>query len=253
MFYELFAHDIYLPNTKHPRCAVTTPAAGSVVNGTFNATVYAADDVRFDRVDRYVDNTNSVHLSVGWSFPWAIQTGTGSVDGTHTFWVRGYDDAEDASPLNGPSTFTISNPRVNCGGSGFVDGNGNFWFADEGYSSGGASYSTTNVIADADMPALYQSERSFPEVGTYQFPVSNGTRQMKPRFAEIFFWQPGQRAVNVKINGQQVLANVDVFVAAGGAFRAIDRTFTTNVTNQTVTIEFDPMVERSKISAIEIH
>ena len=96
------------------------------------------------------------------------------------------------------------------------------------------------------------AERNSATTLTYQLPVANGWRTVTLKFAEIFWSQPGQRVFDVRINGQKVLANFDIVAAAGGAFRAVDRQFSVNVTNQLVTIQFVPIVERAKISAIQV-
>ena len=62
----------------------------------------------------------------------------------------------------------------------------------------------------------------------------------------------GQRVFNIVINGQTVLSNFDVVAQAGGAYVALDRQFTVNVANGTITIQFIPVVQNPKISAIEI-
>jgi hypothetical protein len=46
-------------------------------------------------------------------------------------------------------------------------------------------------------------------------------------FAESFWTAAGQRTFNVAINGATVLTAFDIFAAAGGANRAIARTFNT--------------------------
>jgi hypothetical protein len=51
-----------------------------------------------------------------------------------------------------------------------------------------------------------------------------------------------------------VLTNFDIVAAAGGAFKAIDKTFPVAVTNNQVTIQFIPgSADLPKVSAIQIH
>jgi len=102
------------------------------------------------------------------------------------------------------------------------------------------------------VPALYQTERWNDGGFQYQFSVPNGTYTVNLKFAEINFAQPGQRRFGVAINGQMVLTDFDIFVAAGGAFKAVDRRFTTSVSNGQITIQFLPGIENPKVSAIEI-
>jgi hypothetical protein len=57
---------------------------------------------------------------------------------------------------------------------------------------------------------------------------------------------------NVSVNGVPVLTNFDIFVAAGAVNTAVDRTFTTNVTNGAVSIVFTPISDQAKVNAIQI-
>ncbi len=139
--------------------------------------------------------------------------------------------------------------RVNAGGPAYTDPQGLVWAADTQFS-GGATYTTTNPIAATDSQPLFQSERY--GVFQYLFPVPNGTYQLRLRFAEIYLTQPGQRVFNVSVNGQTILPNFDIFVAAGGAFRAIDRTFAVSVTNGQMLLQFSSNIENPTIGAIEI-
>lgn len=151
------------------------------------------------------------------------------------------------APVAAPS-FPI---RVNAGGSAFTDASGVSWQADTGFSSSKTYSNFGNFVAGTTVQALYQTERYNPGGFTYQFPVPNGTRAVRLRFAEIWFSQAGQRVFNVAINGQQVLSNFDIAATAGPRV-AIDRTFQVNVTGGQVRIDFLPVVENPKVSAIEI-
>ncbi len=141
--------------------------------------------------------------------------------------------------------------RVNAGGPAYTDPQGKSWSADTGYA-GGNGYTTASAIANTAAPALYQSERWNAGPFTYQFALPNGAYNVTLKFAEIFFTAAGKRVFNVSLNGAAVLSNFDVCAAAGGSFRAIDKTFVTNVTNGQLAIQFSPVVENPKVSAIEI-
>jgi Di-glucose binding within endoplasmic reticulum. len=74
------------------------------------------------------------------------------------------------------------------------------------------------------------------------------------KFAEIYFTAAGQRIFNVSINGTKVLSNFDIVTAAGGALKAIDKTFPITVTNNQINIVFTPgSADLPKVSAIQIH
>lgn len=97
--------------------------------------------------------------------------------------------------------------RVNSGGGSYVDSRGLQWRADSSFSGGG-SYSVNDPIAATSDDTLYASERW----GTFSYTSSvvNGHYDLRLLFAEIWFTQPGQRYINVSVNGQAVLSNFDI-------------------------------------------
>lgn len=128
---------------------------------------------------------------------------------------------------------------INAGGgaaSGFV--------ADTGFS-GGNTFSTTNTINTSQISgavppqAVLQTER----FGEFTYTIPNrtpGSPQTVTLFFQESFWSAaGQRRFNVAVNGVTVLTAFDIFAAAGGANRAIARTFTTTAdANGQVIIQF---------------
>jgi hypothetical protein len=153
----------------------------------------------------------------------------------------------DGSPVGG----TFQPIRVNTGGERYTDPQGNVWSADTGYS-GGAIYVTSYGISNTTTPALYQNERYNTGPLTYTFSVPNGIYTVTLKFAEIWFTAAGKRVFHIVLNGQTVQSNFDIAAQAGGAFRAIDRTFTVNVGNGQLSIQLLPSVENTTVHAIEI-
>jgi endo-1,4-beta-xylanase len=125
---------------------------------------------------------------------------------------------------------------VNTGGSAA----GSF-VADASFS-GGTAFSTTNAIDTSQITgtvppqAVLQTER-FGEF-TYTMPgfTAGAAATVTLYFEESFWTAAGQRTFAVAINGTTVLSAFDIFAAAGGANRAIARTFTTtaNASGQVV-------------------
>ncbi len=150
-----------------------------------------------------------------------------------------------------PAPAVFSPIRINAGGGSTIDASGNPWSADSGYS-GGSTFSTTSFIANTATPVLYQSERWQAGGFSYTLAVPSGAYTVRLKFAEIWFTAPGQRVFNVSINGQQVLSSFDVAAAAGGAFTAVDRTFTVSAASGQIQIQFTPVVQNPKVNAIEI-
>jgi hypothetical protein len=125
--------------------------------------------------------------------------------------------------------------RINSGGPAFTDNLGQLWSADANFS-GGVVDNFPVTVSDTSNPTLYQTARGAPF--QYQFTVPNGSYSVTLKFAELYFTQPGQRRFNVAINGLTVLADFDIIAQAGAARAAIDRTFSTTVTNGQMVIQF---------------
>ncbi len=153
-----------------------------------------------------------------------------------------------AIPLRGQTTI-----RVNCGGSSYVDGAGNTWNADFGFSGSSSSLSVGSTIDNTSTQPLYQSERFTTSNGalSYTFSVTNGSYGVTLKWAEIT--ADYARRFDVIINGRQVLTNHSIYLAGPNAYNtAVDRTFTVPVTNGSISIQFVPKVSSATISAIEI-
>ena len=144
--------------------------------------------------------------------------------------------------------------RINCGGAAYTDTNGQVWQADFGYNTGTVSTNTATTTGTSD-PTLYRSTRynSNATPMIYSLPVSNGSYRVNLLFAENTAAEEkvGARVFNVKLNGLTVLQNFDIY-AAVGAKAAVVEGFNTVVTNGTVAIELDKLVQSPKIDAIEI-
>ncbi len=195
------------------------------VDRTFTATVTGNNlDIEFRTV---VDNAKVSAIQVLSTSPGATPTPT-------------------RTPTSPPGTNTF---RVHAGGGAYTDGAGQVWAADNRFS-GGSTASTGSAIAGTNDDPLYQSER-YGDF-SYNFPVSNGNYTVTLKFAEIYWSGPGERVFNVLIEGQSVLSNFDIIVAAGAANTAVDRSFTRSVSDGTLNIEFRTVVDNAKVSAIEV-
>ena len=129
------------------------------------------------------------------------------------------------APDGGTASAVGSTVSINAGGAATGS------FAADAYSSGGNTYSTTSAIDTSQLTgtvppqAVFQTERW----GELSYTVPNLTpgspQTVTLYFAEIYWTAAGQRTFNVAINGATVLTAFDVFAAAGGANRAIARSF----------------------------
>jgi hypothetical protein len=145
--------------------------------------------------------------------------------------------------------------RVKCGGPGFTDSKGHLWSADTGFNGGQLSVAQGTVNGTSDQ-ALYEHGRWSPSNNPpliYTFPVVDGAYQVNLYFAEMSPAEEhtGARVFNVKLQGNTLIHNLDIF-AAVGANTPLVKTADIAVTNGAVQIEFDNITDHAKIEAIEI-
>jgi uncharacterized repeat protein (TIGR01451 family) len=159
------------------------------------------------------------------------------------------------TPTSTPTPTATATPAPLCAplrvdaGSGvpYSDSGGATWLADQTFASGsavggyaGASgvFSTGAAIANTTDPALYRTHRWFEGNGSYLFTVPNGRYDVTLKFAEIYPWTPvGGRVFNVVIEGNMALTHVDILATAGHN-RAHDATFTVQVSDGMLNVEF---------------
>jgi beta-galactosidase len=146
---------------------------------------------------------------------------------------------------------------VNVGStSKYVDAAGLVWEADQPYARGawgctGGDPVTTNrnILGTADDP-LYQSARQ--GLTLCRFDVPDGRYEVELRFAEHSFQQPGERVFSVSLNGNPVIANLDL-VKEHDSLRAEARVFQVNATNkQGVIVHFSASIGEAVLSALRI-
>ena len=160
------------------------------------------------------------------------------------------------SPSPSPTPLAAFTPvRIDCGNSTgpYVDSLGATWSMDQFFSNSTAS-TVGNAIAGTADPALYQTGR-YNSTFRYGIPVPPGNYEVILKFAETYWTGAGDRVFNVSINGNPALTGFDIYAAAGGAFKAVDETFT-NVTpslSNLITISFGPAsADNPTVNAIEV-
>jgi hypothetical protein len=176
--------------------------------------------------------------------------------------------AANATPASAPITVTTANGtsnavgftiqpqftpiRVDAGSSKpYTDPLGQLWSADNGFT-GGSLVSINHAVTGTPAPALYQTAHAGASTFTYQTTVPNGSYTVNLKFEENFYTQSGKRLFNVVINGNTVLTNFDIFVAAGAQYQAIDVPIPVTVTTGQISIQFVPVVSAPGVFAIEI-
>ena len=157
--------------------------------------------------------------------------------------------------------------RMNAGGPGYTDNQGNIWVPDVYFSSGAGSWADNALtIGNTDNQTIYKSERNSASELRYSFPTGHGTFKVRLHFAEIFHRNSsdiGKRVFNVSIEGQNVLTNFDVQKEVG-LFNATVKEFVVTVdddkiqgsslmvADHTLDIVFSSVIGGPKVSAIEI-
>jgi hypothetical protein len=158
---------------------------------------------------------------------------------------------------------------VNAGGSEYTAGDGTVYEADSTnqYFTGGSTYGTGQSINATDDDTLYQTERYGGSGGGnfgYDVPVENDTYEVTLQFAEIFQGVAGSdspggadgtnendRLFSVSIEGQTVVTEYDIYSEVG-PLTATDKTYTVEVTDGTLNIDFSASADNGKISAIRV-
>ncbi|MEO0332358.1 MAG: malectin domain-containing carbohydrate-binding protein, partial [Bacteroidota bacterium] len=153
--------------------------------------------------------------------------------------------------------------RINAGGSETSYGDSVF-IADTYFSGDGKSYSNSSVtsIDNTTQDELYLTERSTNQnlqSFSYDIPITNGNYEIKLHFAEIYFGATGggsggsnKRVFSVAAEESPILTNYDIN-AQVGPMTAVIETFTVQVTDGTLNLDFSASVNQPKVSAIEIY
>jgi hypothetical protein len=164
------------------------------------------------------------------------------------------------SPVPTPTPPTTDVVAINAGGGA----TGSF-AADEYYGSQTSWTHTvqtpidTSLIPSPAPQAVYQTQRTGPKL-IYTIPgLTAGTNYaIKLSFAELTQTGPGQRLMNVSLNGTPVLTSFDIFAAAGATDRAVAETFNVAADSTgSIAIELDHVTTATAkanavVNAIEI-
>ena len=115
--------------------------------------------------------------------------------------------------------------RINAGSDvEFVDWSSNVWAADAQFSGGTAIKSASPVVHASPTlydQQLYRTARSGKAFG-YTLAVSPGLYTVHLKFAELWLTKPGERPMDITVNGQRVRKSWDPAAAAGCIGMAAD-------------------------------
>ncbi len=153
------------------------------------------------------------------------------------------------------SAQTMSPIRVNCGGVKYTDSKAQVWAADNGYNTGSVTVGAATISGTSDQ-TLFQSGRWNSDATnplTYTFAVPAGNYHVNLYFAETTptMMKVGSRIFNVRMEGQLIFQNLDIF-ANVGAVTALIKGADISSTDGQMKIEFDNIVGVPKVDAIEI-
>ncbi|WP_031428719.1 malectin domain-containing carbohydrate-binding protein [Flavimarina sp. Hel_I_48] len=160
---------------------------------------------------------------------------------------------EDEFPLM--ASFNVGGPSLTLNGTVFQK---------DAYTTGSSKTSTTtfNEIKNTNIQALYKSERSTNnDQGnfSYAFPVTNGTYQVKLHFAELWFGAPksgpggiGKRVFNYKLENESAIEGFDITKEVGTG-TALTRTYTVNVSDGELNLNFGATVNRPQLCGIQLY
>jgi poly(3-hydroxybutyrate) depolymerase len=187
----------------------------------------------------------------------ASLTASSLVAGTYVFRFKVVDndaavDTDDVSVIVKAATTSTPTTAVI-----YINSDEASYFTSSGtYTLVGTSNANVDILGTSS-DDVYRSERFGNSSTNYAFSanavVPNGSYRVTLRFAEIWFGASNKRKFHVNIEGARVLTDFDIYAAAGGKYRAVDRVFTANVVDGKLTIQFlRGAYNAPKISGIKI-
>nr|WP_264475110.1 malectin domain-containing carbohydrate-binding protein [Salinirubrum litoreum] len=163
---------------------------------------------------------------------------------------------------------------ANAGGSSYTAADGTTYQAgaDATALASGSTYSVSQSIANTEDDTLYQTERYGGSDGNVApnlaLDVEDGTYEVTLKFAEIYQGVSGSdspdsttppvdgtnendRLFTVTVEGEEVLTEYDIFSEVG-PLTATDKTYTVEVTDGTLNVDFAAINDNAKLSAVKV-
>lgn len=140
--------------------------------------------------------------------------------------------------------------RIKVGGGTLNDSEGRVWEADLEYEPGFYGYTggLTSKFPNFSDPML-QTNR-FGDFN-YRFEADNGAYEMKLLFAEPYFHHPGERVFSVKVQGQDVIQNLDLIEEVGFG-KIFSKSVPVQVIDGTIKLDFSASSNHAILNGIEI-
>ncbi len=237
-------------------------ATGSTASITLDWADNAEPDLAGYNIFRS-DSANGTYVKINASLVTssAFSDTQAPVNATSFYYVVAVDSSGNVSAFSATANANRPGPTVNgtirqnAGGTTFLDTTGETWEADTGFTSTNSTFGSTlntNAIANTDEDALYSSFRWGVSFKYTKTGIANGDYQLKLHFAETNYTANNKRKFNVFAEGTQVLTNFDVHSAAGGANRAVVRTFNVTIADGKLDLSFIGTLASAMVSAIEL-
>ena len=137
-----------------------------------------------------------------------------------------------------PPTNTQAAINVNCGGQDYTALDGTKWTGDYYTTAATCCTRATRSRTARIWRSTGADARGCTAISRYSIPVQNGSYTVTLHFAEIQYWNRGDRVFNVAINGDTVLSNFDILNQVAPR-TAMTRQFPVTVTNGAIQIDFD--------------
>lgn len=175
--------------------------------------------------------------------------------------VKQGDDDESFAAISGIEVLpTMSNLYIDAGSDeAYTDDEGRTWQADQYYNTG-LVWSIQRNIAGTNNTRLYQTERydvlENPSLA-YTIPVpSQGMYYVSLHFSDNYKanHEVGKRVFGIKLQGQIVVQDLDLFQEAGAGFTAVVKSWAVQVDDdEFIAIEFIHKTEKPTIAGLEVH
>ncbi|WP_367871213.1 malectin domain-containing carbohydrate-binding protein [Luteolibacter sp. Populi] len=253
--------DVTAPST--PGSLVGTPG-----NGTAGLTWTASTDngtvtgYRIYRDGFPVETVGTLNYNaVGLTNETAYVFGVAAIDGSN-------NESLPAQVTVTPRALGAAIYRIDCGNitADYVDPFGVTWAKDLFFNTSPLNVSEGsapgNTITGTSIPEIYKTYRSKNRNTSvplkYEFPVTNGTYEVRLHFAETATTNSvagiGSRVFNVLLEGGAALPNLDVFAQVGRNV-ALVKVLPATIADGKVTLDFtvgSPVAQNPFVSAIEI-
>ncbi|MEL6904756.1 MAG: Calx-beta domain-containing protein, partial [Planctomycetota bacterium] len=141
--------------------------------------------------------------------------------------------------------------RVTCGSAGFIAPDRRFWAGDFGFAGGTVNVFAGAEVAGTDLDELYRTSRFGPAFD-YAFDLPNGRYEVVVRGWEPTKTSPGERVLDVSLEGVLALDDLDYYAEVGPEAAYVSPPLMVDVTDGTLDVEVRSVVAQALVSAIDV-